>query len=94
MSATTADIPLTSNGATAAPVEAVDQKIDPSIGQAISHGNVGNSSEVSAAPAYAPDAPAGVASSGPTQAIPEKSGSLDAASAGGEATTTTTTTIM
>ena len=94
MSATTADIPLTANGASASPL--VDQKIDPSIGHAISHGNVGNTSEVSAAPAYAADAPAGTASSGPTQALPEKGipekvGSMDSQ---GEATTTTTTTIM
>lgn len=91
MSATTADqaVPLTPNGASVSPM--VDHKIDPSIGQAISHGGEGPS-EASAAPAYAADAPAGTASSGPTQAMPEKSGSVDPST--GEVATTTTTTIM
>lgn len=91
-------MPLTGNGATAEPF--LDQKIDPSIGQAISHGN-----EAEVSPTHATTYPNGTATGAPandvvpleashglgggSSSIPESS-----AAAPAEVPTTTTTTIM
>ena len=90
-------MPLTGNGATAEPI--LDQKIDPSIGQAISHGN-----EAEVAPTHVTSYPNGTATGaapsnevnpleaskglGSGSSIPESSASP------AEVPTTTTTTIM
>jgi hypothetical protein len=92
MSATTADIPLTANGAASAPY--ADEKVDPSLGQTANYGGHAEPSGFAASPIHGADSSNGfVAPSEPTLAAHEKIGSLDPASIH-EPTTTTTTTIM
>ncbi|UZJ57170.1 hypothetical protein CBS101457_006490 [Exobasidium rhododendri] len=81
------ETPLTANGAAIAPL--TDEKIDPSIGHAISHGDVG-SSEVGNTSTFLSSETAPVEHS---LAAPGTIGSADHA-LGGEPSTTTTTTII